>query len=58
MNNIVIRSTKRGFYFDKGSEANVVNNVHWNSGSESIESFMPNPTTISGTAGITTWAFS
>lgn len=37
MNNIVIRSTKRGFYFDKGSEANVVNNVQWNSGTQSIE---------------------
>lgn len=37
INNIVIRSTIRGFYIGKGSEANLVNNIQYNAGTSAVE---------------------
>ncbi|MBD2866836.1 glycosyl hydrolase family 28-related protein [Paenibacillus oceani] len=37
INNIVVRSTVRAFYFGKGSEANVINNIQYNAGVSAVE---------------------
>ncbi|MDF2660943.1 MAG: Pectate lyase superfamily protein [Paenibacillus sp.] len=37
INNIIIRSTIRGFYIGKGSEANLVNNIQYNAGQSAVE---------------------